>query len=98
MNVKAKINGGLTYVDDFGQKISAEGNYKIEVSVTGGQAQVQKSKIMDYVDPVTTITTRTTTDPSTTGDANVVFVLDVSGSMGSEIEKVKANIASFKSS
>lgn len=97
VNVKAKINGGLTYVDDFGQKISAEGNYKIEVSVTGGQAQVQKSKIMDYVDPVTTITTRTTTDPSTTGDANVVFVLDVSGSMGSEIEKVKANIASFKS-
>ena len=53
-NVKAKINGGLTYIDDFGQKISAEGNYKIEVSAKGGQAQVQKSSIFT--------TYKTTTD------------------------------------
>ncbi|MBR6901122.1 MAG: VWA domain-containing protein [Synergistaceae bacterium] len=96
-NVKAKINGGLTYIDDFGQKVSSEGNYRIEVEAKGGQAQVQKTNIMDYVDPVTQVTTRSATDPTAAGEANVVFVLDVSGSMGSEIEKVKANIASFKS-
>ncbi|MBQ9418986.1 MAG: hypothetical protein IJU31_01275, partial [Synergistaceae bacterium] len=45
-NVKVKINGGLTYIDEFGQKVSAEGNYRIEVSAKGGQAQVQKSNIM----------------------------------------------------
>ena len=54
VNVKAKINGGLTYVDDFGQKISAEGNYKIEVSSNGGRAQVQKTNIFT--------TYKTTTD------------------------------------
>ena len=26
LKLKAKINGGLTYIDDFGQKISSEGN------------------------------------------------------------------------
>ena len=47
INVKAVINGGLTYIDDFGQKVSAEGNYKIEVKASGGQAQVQKSNIIN---------------------------------------------------
>ncbi|MBQ7195813.1 MAG: VWA domain-containing protein [Synergistaceae bacterium] len=45
-NLKATINGGLTYTDQFGQKISAEGNYRIKVEADGGQAQVQKSSPM----------------------------------------------------
>ena len=45
-NLNAKINGGLTYIDDFGQKVSSEGNYRIEVNAKGGQAQIQKSNIM----------------------------------------------------
>ncbi len=45
LNVKARINGGLTYTDNFGQKVSSEGNYKIEVSTDPGQAQVQKTNI-----------------------------------------------------
>ncbi|MBR2209679.1 MAG: VWA domain-containing protein [Synergistaceae bacterium] len=44
--VKAKINGGLTYIDKFGQKVSAEGNYKIEIKASGGKTQVQKSSLM----------------------------------------------------
>ncbi|MBQ7559427.1 MAG: hypothetical protein IJT20_04180, partial [Synergistaceae bacterium] len=54
LKLKAKINGGLTYVDNFGQKVSAEGNYRIEVRSKGGQAQVQKSSIFT--------TYKTTTD------------------------------------
>ena len=44
--VRARINGGLTHIDNFGQKVSAEGNYRIEIKADPGQAQVQKSNIM----------------------------------------------------
>lgn len=43
--VKVRVNGGLTHTDNFGQKVSAEGNYRIEVKANPGQAQVQKSHI-----------------------------------------------------
>ncbi|MBQ3403750.1 MAG: flagellin, partial [Synergistaceae bacterium] len=46
METKAIINGGLREVDQFGQKKSVEGNYKIRVKAEPGQAQVQKSDIM----------------------------------------------------
>ena len=42
-DVRAKINCGLTYIDQFGQKVSSEGNYRIEVTADGGQTQVQKT-------------------------------------------------------
>ena len=45
-NLKAKINGGLTYVDEFGQKVSSEGNYRIEIEAEGGKSQVQKTAPM----------------------------------------------------
>ena len=45
LNVKARINGGLTYIDEFGQKVSSEGNYRIEVTTEPGQAHIQKSGI-----------------------------------------------------
>ena len=44
--VKARIHGGLVSVDEFGQKVNHEGNYRIEVSAEPGQAQVQKSAIL----------------------------------------------------
>ena len=58
-NVKADTNGGLTYTDRFGQKISSEGNYRVEVTAEPGQAQVQKSALFDvgYEEVVTTTKT-----------------------------------------
>lgn len=44
--VKARIHGGLVSVDEFGQKVNHEGNYRIEVSAEPGRAQVQKSAIL----------------------------------------------------
>ncbi|MCR5347429.1 MAG: flagellin, partial [Fretibacterium sp.] len=46
LETKAVINGGLRTIDQFGQKSSAEGNYKITVKATPGQGEVQKTDIM----------------------------------------------------
>ena len=46
METKAIIKGGLREVDQFGQKKSIEGNYKIRVTAEPGQGEVQKSDIM----------------------------------------------------
>ena len=43
---KAIVNGGLRKTDQFGQKVSVEGNYKIRVKADPGQGEVQKSDIM----------------------------------------------------
>ena len=43
---KAIVNGGLREIDQFGQKKSVEGNYKIRVKADPGQGEVQKSDIM----------------------------------------------------
>ena len=43
---KAIVNGGLREIDQFGQKSSVEGNYKIRVKADPGQGEVQKSDIM----------------------------------------------------
>ena len=45
--VRVIIHGGLTRTDNFGQKVSSEGNYRIEVTASPGEAQVQKSNIMN---------------------------------------------------
>ena len=52
--VKVRVNGGLTRTDNFGQKVSAEGNYKIEIKAKPGEAQVQKSGIFTIkkIEPV----------------------------------------------
>ena len=51
MDTKAIINGGLREVDQFGQKKSIEGNYKIRVKADPGQGEVQKSDIMTIKHP-----------------------------------------------
>ncbi len=78
-NLKAVINGGLTYIDGFGQKVSTEGNYRIEVEASGGQAQVQKSNIMtvaEFVSKTTTIETPITEIQTVTKERE--YVIDLS--------------------
>ena len=54
LNTKAIVNGGLRNIDQFGQKSSAEGNYKITVKADAGVGEVQKTdifKIKHDLDP-----------------------------------------------
>ena len=54
LGVKAYVNGSLRELDQFGQKKSFEGNYKITVNVDPSQTgtgQVQKSSIMTIKHP-----------------------------------------------
>jgi flagellin len=45
LDTRAIINGGLRQIDQFGQKMAAEGNYKIEIQANPGQAEVLKTDI-----------------------------------------------------
>ncbi len=54
LSVKAFVRGSLREIDQFGQKTSFEGNYKIRITVDPsqtGQGQVQKSSIMTIKHP-----------------------------------------------
>ncbi len=54
LNVKAYVNGSLREIDQFGQKKSFEGNYRIKVNVDPNQTgtgQVQKSSVMTIKHP-----------------------------------------------
>ncbi|MBQ9595955.1 MAG: hypothetical protein IJR35_08860, partial [Synergistaceae bacterium] len=54
LSVKAFVRGSLREIDQFGQKKSFEGNYKIKITVDPGQTgagQVQKSTIMTIKHP-----------------------------------------------
>ena len=54
LSVKAFVRGSLREIDQFGQKKSFEGNYKIKINVDPsqtGQGQVQKSSIMTIKHP-----------------------------------------------
>ena len=63
INVKARINGGLTYINEHGQEVSSEGNYKIEIKAVGGKAQVQKSNIFSFKrEEITETTTEIVTE------------------------------------
>jgi flagellin len=45
LSTKVFVRGGLRTIDQYGQKIVAEGNYKLSVEAKAGQTQVQKSDI-----------------------------------------------------
>ncbi len=54
INVKAYVNGSLREIDQFGQKKSFEGNYRIKINVDPnqtGKGQVQKSSVMTIKHP-----------------------------------------------
>ncbi|MBQ9404098.1 MAG: flagellin, partial [Synergistaceae bacterium] len=50
LSTRVNITGAITSIDQFGQKTSVEGNYKIEVHATPGKAQVQKTAIFTIPD------------------------------------------------
>ncbi len=61
LETHAHINGGLTSINEFGEKVSAEGNYKISLlAAPPGETQVKKSNIFKIEHPVTEETTTTT--------------------------------------
>lgn len=96
LNVKAYVNGSLRSIDQFGQKKSFEGNYRISVKVDPSQAgngQVQKSSIMTIKHPnvITDVTinsevgiTKTTVDSLPAGTYEVTAV-DSAADAGAEI-------------
>ncbi len=45
LETKAIINGGLREIDQFGQKKAVEGNFKITIKASPGEAEIQKSDI-----------------------------------------------------
>jgi flagellin-like hook-associated protein FlgL len=45
LETKAIVNGGLRSIDQFGQKVVTEGNYRIKARALSGQGEVQKSDI-----------------------------------------------------
>ena len=51
LNTKALVRGGLRTIDQFGQKTSAEGNYKITIESTPGEAEIQKTDIFKVKHP-----------------------------------------------
>ncbi|MBR4195353.1 MAG: flagellin [Synergistaceae bacterium] len=70
METKALIRGSLREVDQFGQKKSIEGNYKIRVKADPGQAEVQKSDIMTIKHP-NVLTNKTINAPDGVKDVQV---------------------------
>ncbi|MBQ6774624.1 MAG: VWA domain-containing protein [Synergistaceae bacterium] len=86
-NVQVNINGGLMITDQFNQKINNEGNYRLEITTDPGQAQVQKTNIMSRIN-------ESSSDASVEA-VKVLFLIDVSGSMGDKIQAVKDNISEF---
>ena len=62
LSVKAYVRGSLREIDQFGQKKSFEGNYKIQIKASGaGQGEAQKSAIMVIKHPnvITDVQTNT---------------------------------------
>ena len=87
LNVKAKINGGLTYVDQFGQKISSEGNYRIEVKAKPGQPQVQKSNIFNVAEYGIDVEIEKVTEPITQTIYEVETITETITEMVTEIQR-----------
>ncbi|MBQ6774255.1 MAG: flagellin [Synergistaceae bacterium] len=50
LSTRVNITGAITSIDQFGQKSSIEGNYRIEVNATPGKTQVQKTGIFTIPD------------------------------------------------
>ncbi|GHV32171.1 hypothetical protein FACS1894167_15090 [Synergistales bacterium] len=45
LSTEVMVRGGLEEVDQFGQKVSAEGNYRVEITAEPGVGQAQKSNV-----------------------------------------------------
>ncbi len=49
LSTEAVIRGRLTSKDQFGQKVVAEGNYKINITADPGEAEIQKSNVIAHM-------------------------------------------------
>lgn len=70
LNVKAYVNGSLREIDQFGQKKSFEGNFRIKVNVDPqqtGKGQVQKSSVMTIKHPNVITSTSMLSEKGITG-------------------------------
>ncbi|MBQ3447400.1 MAG: flagellin, partial [Synergistaceae bacterium] len=59
---KLRVTGAVTEFDQFGQKKTAAGNYRIEIRAKAGQGQIQKTSIMDLTIAEEYTRTETLTD------------------------------------
>ena len=91
--LRARVNGELSDRDEYRQNRSIEGNYKFEISSSPGKAQVQKSNILEY-SKIPQVDDNNTSNTSQDG-TKVLFLIDISGSMGDDIQRVRDNIDSF---
>lgn len=92
--LRARVNGAVADKDQFRQKTSIEGNYRFDVSSSSGKAQVLKTNILKY-SQVPEIENDDDTSGTLSNGAKVLFLIDVSGSMGDDIQRVRDNIDSF---
>lgn len=69
---KLRVNGAVTELDQFGQKKTVAGNYRIELRAKAGQGQIQKTSIMDLTiaEDYTRTETLTDEDGNTITDDN----------------------------
>ena len=65
---KLRVTGAVTEFDQFGQKKTAAGNYRIEIRAKAGQGQIQKTSIMD----LTIAEEYTRTETLTDSDGNII--------------------------
>ena len=72
---KLKVTGAITTIDNYGQKQSTEGNYRIEIRAHAGQGEVQKSHVMDLTIAKEFTRTETVTDED--GNTREVMINDV---------------------
>ena len=102
LDTKLKISGAITSIDQFGQKKLTEGNYKIEIKAQAGQAQVQKSNIIELEavqdeDPVTETTYKRDQDGNiVTDDSGNPVEVTVTTSEKKLHPATLENIKSFK--
>ncbi|MBQ3448570.1 MAG: VWA domain-containing protein [Synergistaceae bacterium] len=92
--LRARVNGELSDRDEYRQQRSIEGNYKFEISASPGKAQVQKSNILEY-SQIPQIENEDDGTTETSDSTKVLFLIDISGSMGDDIQRVRDNIDSF---
>lgn len=60
LTTKVFMRDGLRVLDQFGQKSSGGGNYRLDITATGGSGQVQKSDIFKIKHPTTLESTNVT--------------------------------------
>ncbi|GHV53313.1 hypothetical protein FACS1894216_11070 [Synergistales bacterium] len=79
LSTEVMVRGGLEEVDQFGQKVSAEGNYRVEITAEPGVGQAQKSSIFDVAhDMLLEYITPTPSTLNMTPD----FIIDITGQTG----------------